>query len=591
MSPFDFDGEQPQAVCNFMYLGINAFSHDSSAALIGGDGRVIAAVEEERFTRRKKESRFPTEAISFCLRSAGISSREIMGVGLAWNPWLLFRDRLIREDILSQRVEIRHLQKDIQKAVNCYSLKVWLEREIGPLSKRCKVNHFRHHLAHAASAFFGSSFENASFLTVDGRGERETTTWGTAIGTGFQRIGYWEHPNSLGNFYTGLARFCGFFNSDLEGTAMAFAGCGKPTYTEQIRVALGLKNESGLPFKILLNTELLNCESGDAFPRPALAKHLGIPHREPDSDIWNPYPDVSASVQAVLEEVLLGLAFQLYENTKITRLVFAGGVALNSVANGRLMRDGPFKDVYIQPAAHDAGLALGCGFLMANEGRSERLPPDTASPFYGPSFNRVEILTTLERSPNISISEPIDISERAAESLAQGAIVGWFQGKLEFGPRALGNRSILADPRDKKTTEKLNRIKGRQKFRPFAVAILHEKLNDWLQDGFESPHMLIVDRLRDERFEMVPAARHVDGSVRTQTVQKAQNPLFHAVITSFYEITGVPLLVNTSLNVGGEPLACSPDDAIRAFLDSEIDALAIGTFWIERQRPQDRKAI
>jgi len=566
-----------------MFLGINAFSHDSSAALIAEDGHVVAAVEEERFTRKKKESRFPRDAIAFCLRVGGITQKELMGIGLAWHPWLLLRDRILREDIFSFRVKPRHLAKDVRKAFNCFRLAKWFESEIGPLPRGCKILFYRHHLAHAASAYFGSSFEETAFLTLDGRGERETTTWGRVSGVHFERFGALEHPNSLGNFYSGLARFCGFFNSDLEGTAMAFAGCGRASLTGPIRRILGLPLTGGSPLKIAMNTKWLDCGSGEAFPTVGLADFLGFPQRESDSEAWAPYPDISASTQTVLEEIVLGLASHLYSRTRSTRLVLAGGVALNSVANGRLLREGPFAETFIQPAAHDAGLALGCGLLMANEGRSTRLPPDGTAPFYGPEFNRSEIMTALERIPEISFAEVDKIAERAADSLAQGKVVAWFQGRLEFGPRALGNRSLLADPREKRIAERLNRIKRRQAFRPFAIAILDEFRSEWLSSGLESPHMLLVDRLKSDRNEQAPAAMHADGSVRTQTVRRTQNPLFYDLLRAFFAKTGIPMLVNTSLNVGGEPLACSPADAVRAFLDSDIDAMAIGPFWVERK--------
>jgi carbamoyltransferase len=566
-----------------MFLGINTFSHDSSAALISRDGRVLAAVEEERFTRKKKESRFPRNAISFCLRTAGISPNEIMGIGLAWHPWLLLRDRVFREDILDYRVKRRHLFKDLKKTFDCARLRYRFEDEIGQLNKSCRVHFFRHHLAHAASAYFGSPFEQTAFLTLDGRGERESTTWGMVSGVRFERFGALQHPNSLGNFYTGLGRFCGFFASDLEGTAMAFAGYGRPTQLGPLRRILGLPPSGGNPLRLSMDTELLDCSSGDAFPTEALSESLGLPQREPDSDAWAPYPDISASAQAVLEEIMLGLAIHLKEQTNSKRLVMAGGVALNSVANGRILREGPFDEVFIQPAAHDAGLALGSGLLMANEGRATRLPVDSGGPFYGPEFKQSEILAILERTPGISFCESGNIVEQAADSLANEKIVAWFQGRLEFGPRALGNRSLLADARGRQTAERLNRIKRRQPFRPFAIAILEEMRHEWLVHGYKSPYMLLVDRLKPALAERTPAAIHVDGSVRTQTVQKEHNPLFYALLQRFFAKTGIPLLINTSLNVGGEPLACTPDDAIRAFLDSKIDAMAIGEFWVLRK--------
>jgi carbamoyltransferase len=566
-----------------MYLGINAFSHDASAALIDSEGRVIAAVEEERFSRRKRENRFPCEAISFCLSVAGITTNDLMGIGLAWHPWLLLYDRIIWEDLLLPHVKRKHLIKDVRKAYDCFRLKRHFEERIGPLKNECKVRFFRHHLAHAASAYFGSSFDEAAYLTIDGRGERETVTWGDAREIHFKRYGALKHPNSLGNFYSGMARFCGFHNSDLEGTAMAFAGIGQPSMTKLIRRILGLPTEGGNPLRIALNTRWMDCGSGEAFPTSALAEFLGVPQRESESKTWVPYSNISSSAQAVLEEMVMSLAFHLKSVTKSTRLVMAGGVALNSVANGRLSREGPFDEVFYQPATHDAGLALGCGLLLANKGRTKRLPPDDSAPFFGPEFNRNEILRVLENSTEITFDEVGDIVDLVADSLATGKIIAWFQGRLEFGPRALGNRSLLADPRDKQTTQRLNHVKGRQSFRPFAVSILHEYRNEWLSDGFESPYMLLVDRLKQSKTEQVPAAMHKDGSVRTQTVLKSSNLQFYKVIHKFFRKTRIPMIVNTSLNVRGEPLACTPGDAIRTLLSSDIDAMAIGPFWVERK--------
>lgn len=565
-----------------MYLGINAFSHDASAALVSSEGQVIAAVEEERFTRKKKESRFPREAILYCLQAAGIGSDELLGVGLAWHPWHLLFDRVIMEDILSQRVALKHMLKDGRKFLHSLRLRRIFQSEVGALSSSCKVTYFRHHCAHSASAVYGSDFADTAYLTMDGRGERETVTWGHFRGQCFIQNGALQHPNSLGNFYTGFARFCGFHSTDMEGTAMAFAALGNPNRNGKIREILNLPEGQFDPAAIQMDTRLLNCESGDAMPTAQLESHLGIQRRKSELDNSPLYPDVSASVQNVLEECVLSIARRLRSDVNSSRLVVAGGVALNSVANGRLLRERLFSQVFIQPAAHDAGVALGSALLLANNRQSKRLPPDKKAPFFGPEFSRAEILSALRATNITRFEEPPNIVETTSRILAAGKIVGWFQGRLEFGPRALGNRSLLADPRDQTVVNRMNQIKKRQAFRPFAISILNELRDEWLVYGFESPHMLIVDRLRADKAHLAPAAMHVDGSVRTQTVQSQDNPVFYSLLKAFFDQTGVPMLINTSLNVKGEPLACTPLDAIRAFKDSDIDALAIGSFLLSK---------
>ncbi len=562
-----------------MFLGINAYSHDASAAIISEDGEVVAAVEEERFTRKKKESRFPAEAIRACLRIASVQSKDILGIGYAWHPFLLIRDRVIRSNLFTYPVPAALIMRNIRKAVAAASVRSTFEREVGELSSMCKVHFFRHHAAHVSSAYFASSFLDAAFLSLDGRGECESGTFGVVMAGEFEQKGRIIHPNSLGNLYTGFARFCGFESTDKDGVAMAFAATGEPIFRQAISKILGI-DRAIAKLRFTMPRRLLDCRSGDAMPTPALDEFLGIKRRVPGGPILPGHRDVSASVQAVLEEIILDTCQRLQAETKMSELVMAGGVFLNSVANGRLRKESGFRSFFIQPAAHDAGLALGCCYSLVNHLRRSQPVRQRFSPLLGPQFSRAEILTSLEASNGLVWREPVDIADAAGEAISRGFVVGWFQGRMEFGPRALGNRSLLADPRSLLIKDRLNGIKGRESFRPFAVAILLENACEWLVGGTESPYMLLVDRFQPSKASFVPSGKHVDGSVRIQTVSEEDNPLFRKVILSFKKYTGVPLIINTSLNIRGEPLACTPSDALAVLRSSEIDALGIGPFWV-----------
>lgn len=565
-----------------MYLGINGFSHDASAAIVDEEGRIIAAVEEERFSRRKKEDRFPVESIRYCLNEAGISLSDLKGIGYGWHPLLLLRQRILWGNLVDYPVPLAFLAKNVRKMLNSLSIKRRIEAIFGPLDSGIEVRYFKHHTAHAASAFFASPFHEAAFLTIDGRGELETATWGYARCTEIQQLGANHHPNSVGNLYSAIARFCGYFGLEKDGTLMALAACGEPVYQKDFRQLVRFNRpESHERFEI--NRDYFDCRSGDGIPQRSLERFFGVNMRAKDGVLQQQHKDIAASMQAVTEELIVRLCRDLHKLTRMDKLVLAGGVALNSVTNGILRAKTPFKDIFIQPAANDAGLALGCAYLLAHSNKCKRTRHTMTTASLGPSFSRDQILRTLERHPKLAWNEPADIAITVADMLSKGKTIAWFQERLEYGPRSLGNRSILADARKTEIQKELNIIKRREAFRPFAVAILAEETGEWLHRGTDSPFMLLVDQISEKHRLAVPGARHVDNSVRVQTVSIEERPLFHALIKEFFRITGIPLVINTSFNLPGEPIVCSPDDAIHAFGSMNIDALAIGPFLVTKR--------
>jgi len=561
------------------YLGLNAFSHDASAAIVDNEGRIIAAVEEERFTRKKQEDRFPIESIRYCLKEAGINVADLAGIGYAWHPLLLISQRVLWSNIFDYPVPRELIWKNLRKAANAFTIGQHIRRNFGPLRKGIGIKYFPHHKAHAASAFFASSFQDAAYLTIDGRGEWETATWGYAQESMLNKLGAAHHPDSLGNLYSGIARFCGFMNLEKDGTVMALAGCGKPRYSKQFKHLLEI-NANGSSRIIRLNRDYLDCRTGDAQPRRSLDSLFGIKMRPQGGELVQEYKDIAASLQLRTQEAIIQLCKKIHDLTHVDRLVLAGGVMLNSVANGILRDQTPFKEIFIQPAANDSGLSLGCAYLLASRELVERTRCSMKSASLGPAFSPEEILTMLQSRDDLDWKQCPDIAGKVAEELANGKKVAWFQGRLEFGRRALGNRSILADARNITVRSELNMIKGRESFRPFAISILCEMSKDWLVRGTESPFMLLVDKINSRYAYLVPGAQHVDGSVRIQTVSQEEYPLYHKLIATFNKITGVPLIINTSFNIRGEPLVCNPYDAIETFVQARLDALAIGPFFV-----------
>ena len=578
-------------------LGISAFYHDSAAAIVRG-GEIIAAAQEERFSRKKHDPRFPTNAINYCLGEAFIEADELDAVVFYDHPlWTL--DRVLKSIIATApQSEDQWLKASRSLLGN----KLFVESFIRDALKADFPIYFtEHHASHAASAFYPSPFKEAAILTLDGVGEWATTTLGVGEGEQIKLLKEIDFPHSLGLLYSAFTYFCGFKVNSGEYKLMGLAPYGKPVFTELIREKLVDIRDDG---SFRLNMDHFGYLDSDRMTNSKFAELFGGPERVPESRITRREMDLAASIQKVTEEAILKTAKYLAKLTGKTDLVMAGGVALNCVANGLLVREKVFDQIWIQPAAGDAGGALGAALLCAYQkfGQQRKFHPrgrDTQKgSFLGPAFSSGQVLAFLNRHgyPYEQITDNSERSKTVAEALAEGKVIGFFDGRMEFGPRALGARSILGDPRRAETQSTMNlKIKYRESFRPFAPSILAEKRADYFDLAEESPYMLLVADVREDRRSPsnnsndsdnlleqincsrseIPAVTHVDFSARVQTVNKDENPTFYSVIEEFEKLTGVPVVVNTSFNVRGEPIVCTPQDAYRCFMRTEIDLLVI----------------
>ena len=569
-------------------LGINAAFHDPAACLVK-DGLVIAAAEEERFTHIKHGKRpipfsayeLPFHAIDYCLEQGGIRLVDVDHVAYSYDPYVLLGahrndtmitlplepsahpptkdwespwDPLFLPSIVNAPRHLvggvpHHLQKRFAGA-----------RHDGPY----RWHFVAHHLAHAASAFHASPFQRAAVLTLDGRGERATTTYSLGEGTALDPLGQVDMPNSLGILYEQVTTYLGFLHSSDEYKVMALASFGKPRYADQFRDIVRMGPEGRYTVS-----------------PPRLIERFG-PARIRGGPLEQYHYDVARSLQVVLEETVLEMAGWLHDASRASTLCMAGGVALNCVMNARVRDQGPFHDVWIQPAAGDAGTALGAALWVdarqrVNADRAYRM--DHA--FLGPSYGDDEIEAFLRRS-KLRYRRLTHIAEETAELLVQDRIIGWFQGAMEFGPRALGARSILASPISASMQDRLNEIKDREDFRPVAPVVLEEEAPKWFAHAGVSPFMLFVYDVLPDKANRIPAVRHVDGTARVQTVDRNQHPLYYDLLKAFHARSGVPVLVNTSFNTRGEPIVCTPRDAVESFWTSPLDALVIGSFLLEK---------
>jgi carbamoyltransferase len=580
-------------------LGLSAYYHDAAAALVE-DGRIVAAAQEERFSRRKHDPRFPRGATAWCLAQAG---GPIDAVVYYEKPLLKF-ERILRTALT---VAPRGFRAFAAAMPDWLHEKLWLpsviEDELTRLGLPATPVFFTgHHEAHAASAFFPSPFERAAILTLDGVGEWTTTAFGRGEGHRLELLQELRFPHSLGLLYSAFTHYCGFRVNSGEYKLMGLAPYGEPQFAGLIRERLLTLFADG---SFRLNLDYFGFLHGQAMTNTRFDALFGAPRREPDGPLTEFYCDVARSIQEVTEEIVLRLAHTVHRATGETNLCLAGGVALNCVANGRLLREGPFARVWVQPAAGDAGGALGAA-LAFHHGRGSPRQVDGVNDamqgaFLGPSFTEAEIAAALgEAGLAAALLSPDALHERAAARLAEGAIVGFFQGRAEFGPRALGARSILADARDPGMQRRLNlSIKFRESFRPFAPIVLAEHAAEWFDLRSPSPYMLFTapvaarhrqpaaaagswaERLQQVR-STIPAVTHVDYSARVQTVDRATSPVLHAVLAAFAGRTGCPVLVNTSFNVRGEPPVGHPREALEGFLATDMDALALGPFWLEK---------
>lgn len=581
-------------------LGISAFYHDAAAALVR-DGEIVACAQEERFTRKKHDPRFPRHAIAYCLEEAFIENDELDAVVFYDHP-LLTLDRVL-QSLLAVAPEGEDLWR--KAAPSVLGVKLFVDRYVRDVLKTdVPVLFTRHHLSHAASAFYPSPFERAAVLTVDGVGEWATTSLAVGEGEHIEVRKEIHYPHSLGLLYSAFTYFCGFKVNSGEYKLMGLAPYGEPRYADAIRHELIDTRPDG---SFRLNLDAFGFLDSDRMTNARFDALFGGPPRAPESRISRREMDLAASVQAVTEDVMRGLARHALELAGCRDLCLAGGVALNCVANGKLLLEGVADRVWIQPAAGDAGGALGAALVGslrrfgARRVRSAGGGDAQHGSYLGPAWSAAEIRAFLDRHDYpFEVVEGLDArAERVAAALADGQVVGWMSGRMEFGPRSLGGRSILGDPRNPETQVRMNRkIKYRESFRPFAPSVLAERCGDWFELDAESPYMLLVApvreglrksppppetddaddllaRVRQARSE-IPAVTHVDYSARVQTVHRETNPAYHAVLSAFERLTGCPVVVNTSFNVRGEPIVCSPEDAYRCFMRTEMDLLVLG---------------
>ncbi|MFO0251986.1 MAG: carbamoyltransferase [Planctomyces sp.] len=585
-------------------LGVSAFYHDSAAALVV-DGRIVAAAQEERFTRKKHDPAFPLHAAQFCLQQAGLQPGDLDYIAFYEKPLVKF-ERLLETYLAFAPSGFGSFLMAIPVWLK---EKLWQNRSLKqaiPRADRAKLIFTEHHESHAASAFFPSPFEEAAILTLDGVGEWCTTTWGVGRGNRLELKQQITFPHSLGLLYSAFTYHCGFKVNSGEYKLMGLAPYGRPVYADLIRKHLIDIRPDG---SFWMDMQYFNYCQGLTMTSKAFSRLFDMPPRKPESQLEQKHMDMAASIQLVTEEIVLKIAGHVHQQTGLKNLVLAGGVALNCVANGRLLREGPFDDIWVQPASGDAGGAVGAAtFVWHQLLQQERRPSGGDFQFgslLGPQYDNAGIEQFL-RSAKIKYQRFADegsLIERVGSLLTEEKVVGWFQGRMEYGPRALGSRSIIGDPRSPKMQSVMNlKIKYRESFRPFAPIVLRESASEWFQIApqHESPYMLIVADVLEERQvpltveqqrvmaessdlcervnvprSAVPAVTHVDYSARLQTVDNIRNPRLHRLLSDFLRRTGCPILVNTSFNVRGEPIVCTPEDAFRCFMSTEMDVLVL----------------
>src|SRR5262245_14320017 len=558
-------------------LGLSCFYHDSAAALLR-DGHIVAACQEERLSRKKHDAGFPARAVKYVLREAGISPEQLDAVGFYDKPLLKF------ERMLSTYVAT------FPRSFNSFrtAMPLWIKEKLwvpSLIRKELKpyagpIFFAEHHMSHAASCFLVSPFQEAAILTVDGVGEWATASFGVGRGTEIELFKEIRFPHSLGLLYSAFTYYLGFKVNSAEYKVMGLAPYGKPVHYDRIMKEMVQLNPDG-SFK--LNMKYFSYDYGLTMTNGAFDDFFGGPPRKPETWMAEREFDIAASVQKVCEEIVLTMARYIHKETGLSDLCMAGGVALNCVANGRVIRETPMKNLFVQPAAGDAGGAVGVAHYLYNTLEKQPRGKAWAHAYLGPAYSDQEIKQYLDGAGAKYHELPRqELLQKTAKALADGHVVGWFQGRLEFGPRALGGRSILADPRDPKMRDTLNmKIKFREGFRPFAPSALAEKAHDWFELDCESPYMLLVAPVREGK-RVIPSVTHVDHSARIQTVTRESSPLYYDLIAEFERQTGVPLLINTSFNVRSEPIVCTPHDAYLCFMRTHMDDLVLGPYLLEK---------
>jgi carbamoyltransferase len=578
-------------------LGINAYHGNSSAAIVC-EGKLVAAVEEERFNRVKYAAGFPAQAIRYCLKEAGLQLSDIDHVAVPRDPYARLATKIFyalrMPSFAGERAKVLVKFTGIREALAGAF-------DMDPAKLSAKFHRIEHHQAHLASAFFVSPFERAALLSADGLGDFASTMWGTGSDNRMEIDGAITFPHSLGLYYSAVTQYLGFLKYGDEYKVMGLAAYGQPEFLDGFRhiVRFNAKG-NGNGFRLGLDyfthhrtgPEMTWADTGKTptmgkMFSGAMAQHFG-PAREPEESLEQRHRNLASSLQARLEEVYLGMLRKLAESTRLKAVCLAGGVAFNCVANGKIFENTPFEEVYVQPAAGDGGLSVGAAFYVWHQtlGKPRSFVMEHA--YWGPGFSREEVGKAIDASGvaghGYSVAELAEeeLARRAAAIIADGKILGWFQGRAEWGPRALGNRSIVADPRRPDMKEILNRrIKHREIFRPFAPSVLAEATGEWFEHSHPSPFMTLAYGVRPEKRAQIPAPTHVDGTGRLQTVSAKANPRYWRLIKAFEQATSVPVVLNTSFN-DNEPIVCRPEEALDCFLRTQMDALALGDFFVTK---------
>jgi len=594
---------------NTYILGISAYYHDSAACLLK-NGKIIAAAQEERFTRKKHDQNFPSNAIKYCLKEAGINASDLEIIAFYDKPFLKF-ERILETYLTFAPKGLRSFLKAIPLWIK---KKLWIKELIkDELNYDGKILFPEHHASHAASAFYASPFQEAAFLTMDGVGEWATTSYGVGNENNMEMLADIKFPHSLGLLYSAITYYTGFRVNSGEYKVMGLAPYGEPKYKELIYKHLINVKEDG-SFK--LDMSYFDYSVGLKMTNSKFNSLFGGPPRKPESQLTQKEMDIAKSMQEVTEEIVCKMAKHVRKVTGKKYLCLAGGVALNCVSNGKLLRSNIFEDIYIQPAAGDAGGALGCALItwyqhLGNERNADGENDFMNGAYLGPEFSNFEIQEYLDKkSYSYQKLEDKDLPGRIADLVADQNVIGWFQGRMEFGPRALGGRTIIGDSRSSKTQKTINlKIKYRESFRPFAPSIREENISEYFDIDRPSPYMLLVaDVKKDKQLKMtkeqegyfglkklniarseIPAVTHVDYSARIQSVNKRTNPRYHQMLTKFNEKHGCSVVVNTSFNVRGEPIVCTPIDAYLCFMRTEMDYLIMNNFLLKKtdQKPLD----
>lgn len=559
-------------------LGISAYFHDSAAAIVR-DGQLIAAAEEERFTRRKHDSGFPSRAVEYCLREAGSTIDEVDHVGFYEKPLVKF-SRILETILADWPYTLRPWLK---------AMPLWLTERLRMtadmqehLNCRREILYCQHHVSHAASAFLVSPFDEAAIITADGVGEWTTTAWGVGRGTQIDMKREFRFPHSVGLLFSAITAYLGFQVNDAEWKVMGLAPYGRPTLVDRFRQIVDVKEDGSIRLDLRYfahtrsTTRTFNSRWESLF---------GQPQRASESELTDFHRDVAHSGQKIVEEIMLKMARHVRRETGLPNLCIAGGVGLNSVANWLMAREAGFDRVFIQPAAGDSGGALGTAFYIYNTVLGGRREFRMDHAYWGPQYSPREIhhFLTEVGAEYQRIEDEGALLEQVARMIADGLVVGWFQGRLEFGPRALGSRSLVADARNPKMKDIINaKVKFRERFRPFAPTVLREHAHEYFEmpRDMDMPFMLLVPKVRGEKRSVIPAVTHEDGTGRVQTVTEAVNGRYYRLVRAFHRLTGVPVVINTSFNVRGEPIVCTPKDAYHTFVNTGIDALVLGDYLV-----------